>query len=119
MGYEDYPTDAYPPKYTSKPKYTSHSSPSNKYPNFPDGKQKSPSQKFSEPPTQKFQSHLHINILNVQHRSTLRILVQNTIKTVQENHLQVILDLSRQVNPAIKVVAIIMILKIHLTDSIH
>merc|ERR1739844_277414 len=52
--YEDYPTDAYPLKYTSKPKYTSHSSPSNKYPNFPDGKQKSPSQKFLEPPTQKY-----------------------------------------------------------------
>lgn len=52
--YEDYPTDAYPPKYSTKPKYTSHSSPSSKYPNFPEGKQKAPTQKLSEPPTQKY-----------------------------------------------------------------
>jgi len=51
--YEEYSSDAYPPKYTSKPKYTSHSSPSSKYPNFPDGKMKAPTQKYSEPPMQK------------------------------------------------------------------
>lgn len=67
--YEEYAADAYPPKYTSKPKqYPSHSSPSSKYPNFPEGKLKAPTQsskyapepprqkqsKYSQPPTQKY-----------------------------------------------------------------
>jgi len=52
--YEEY-ENSYPPQksHNSKPKYTNHPIPSSKYPNFPEGKPKAPTQKYSEPPKQK------------------------------------------------------------------